>query len=65
MTQAQAIERGYTHFIEVWRDGTDKEGVNYGKGKLYDITRFDQNVNFTRTFNHLYTVAIFLIKPKQ
>lgn len=67
MTQAQAIERGFTHFIEVWRARTDKEGFNYGKGNLHDIYEFDENVNFTRTFNNIYTVCVFLckLKPKQ
>jgi hypothetical protein len=64
MTQAQAIERGFTHFLEVWRGKTEKEGVNYDKSKVKKINDLDENLAFTTRLNNLYTVAIFLIKPK-
>jgi len=63
MTQAKAIERGYTHFIEVWRSEEDREGhTKINKGYIH---RLDKNLKLTRNLSHLYTVAIFLIKPKQ
>jgi len=65
MTQAQAIERGYTHFIEVWRYNDDKEGKNMGEQNALDINSFDLHLNETKNpLNEIYTVAIFLIKPK-
>jgi len=65
MTQAQAIERGFTHFVEVWRDATHKEGVNKSEHEVVSITHFDTFTRLTANAPRTYTVAIFLIKPKQ
>ena len=68
MTQEQAIQRGFTHFIEVWRDKTDKEGVNTSEWYQHNpetIRLLDYSINYTPSCHNLYTVAIFLIKPKQ
>jgi len=62
MTQAQAIERGYTHFIEVWRDVEAKEGVNVVRQHPIDI--FDAILRVSTNCPYVYTVCIFLIKPK-
>ncbi len=65
MTQEQAIQRGYTHFIEVWRykDSDDKE--NMGLNNKQTINLFNWNLEFTNSRQNIYTIAIFLIKPKQ
>lgn len=62
MTQAQAIERGFTHFIEVWRDVLDKEGVNVVR--MHSISFMGDILEVTKSHPNLYTVCIFLIKPK-
>jgi hypothetical protein len=62
MTQEQAIQRGFTHFIEVWRNRSQKEGENVES--LHKIGLFDGILDVTTTKPNLYTVAIFLIKPK-
>lgn len=64
MTQAQAIELGYTHFIEVYRNREWEEG-NTTSEEPIEIEEFDYHFQVARLFPMLYTVAIFLIKPKQ
>jgi len=63
MTQDQAIQRGFTEFIEVWREKGDKEGENVER--KHNINTFDDILAITRSYDNIYTVAIFLIKPKQ
>lgn len=63
MTQAQAIERGFTHFIEVWRDRRDSLGENRNEHFVRHIDNFDDLLHTTSRLEQLYTVAIFLIKP--
>jgi hypothetical protein len=62
MTQEQAIQRGFTHFIEVWNYYDSKEGCTDQWG--HNINIFDSILEMTKHNPQLYTVAIFLIKPK-
>jgi hypothetical protein len=64
MTQEQAIQRGFTHFIEVWRSELDKEGYNEEENYVSNINSLDNDMKSTKESFNLYTVAIFLIKPK-
>lgn len=67
MTQEQAISKGYTHFIEVWRNINSINGVNdceYQPNNYRDVCELDFAIEFTKSCHSLYTVAIFLIKPK-
>jgi hypothetical protein len=64
MTQEQAIQRGFTHFIEVWHDVNSKQGDNYGYCNVFSISNLDNILSGTKNLPKLYTVAIFLIKPK-
>lgn len=64
MTQAQAIERGFTHFIEVYRSRKWEEG-NTRSEELIGIDEFDYHFEVGKLFPSIYTVCIFLIKPKQ
>lgn len=70
MTQAQAIAKGYTHFIETWRNKEWEQGRNSGENRnsfIKDIKTLDANIKETNSYKELYTVCIFLIKlkPKQ
>jgi quinol monooxygenase YgiN len=67
MTQEQAIQRGFTHFIEVWRNKTHKEGYNQSesyKSEIQPLKELHRSTKLSKSLHKLYTVAIFLIKPK-
>ena len=64
MTQEQAIQRGFTHFIEVWRSRLDREGENMIDNGIEPISNLDYLTSVTHQCYNIYTVAIFLIKPK-
>jgi hypothetical protein len=64
MTQDQVIQRGFTHFIEVWRDESHQQGVNKGEHEVLSIKHFDTFTRLSANAPRTYTVAIFLIKPK-
>jgi hypothetical protein len=63
MTQEQAIQRGFTHFIEVFRHKSYNRGQNM-TNQTYPIEDLDRVTDNTKKTLDLYTVAIFLIKPK-
>ena len=57
MTQEQAIQRGYTHFIEVWRNRSQKEGENVES--LHKIGLFDGILDVTTTKPNLACTCYF------
>lgn len=64
MTQQEAVEKGYTHFIEVWRSIINIKGQNCGEDVVSKIRFLDNNTKMTKTTPNIYTVCVWLIKPK-
>ncbi len=61
--QERAIERGYTHFIEMWRSKNWKDGIVQNNFPI-PMTFLTQNLSDTKAVGNLKTICVFLIKPK-
>lgn len=58
----QLEKNGYTHFIEVWKAKGENEVERFTTNLPIDY--LPAALEKTKEFPYIYTVCIFLIKPK-